>query len=64
LTLYGLGNDEPEIMGHALFEAPLPVRRGICMPEIGLDPYFVPTQFDCAGWYVIRPEIKGCTRSG
>jgi hypothetical protein len=29
------------------------------MPKIGLDPYFVPAQFDCAGWYVIRPEIKG-----
>ena len=26
---YGLGNDESEIMGHALFETPLPVRRGI-----------------------------------
>ncbi len=22
-------------------------------------PYFVPAQFDCAGRYVIRPEIKG-----
>jgi hypothetical protein len=20
---------------------------------------FIPAQFDCAGWYVIRPEIKG-----
>ena len=29
------------------------------MPEIGLDPNFVPAQFDFARRYVIRPEIKG-----
>ena len=29
------------------------------MLEIGLDPYFASAQFDCAGRYVIRPEIKG-----
>src|ERR1700693_5733270 len=31
------------------------------MPEIGLDPYFASALFDCAGRYVIRPEIKSAT---
>jgi hypothetical protein len=46
-------------VGEAIGKPLTPVRRGICIIERGLHPYFAIAQFDREDRYVIRPKIKG-----
>jgi hypothetical protein len=59
LTVHGLGNDEPEIVGEAISKPLTPVRDRIGITERGLHPDIAISQFDREGWYVVRPQIKG-----
>ena len=59
LTMHGLGDDEPEVVGEAVRKPLTPMRSGIDMTDRGLHPDFAIAQFDREDRYVVRPKIKG-----
>ena len=60
LAPHGLGDDQVEIVGQALLQAPTPMSGRVGMAEDGLHPYLARlAHLDRAGRHVVGPEIEG-----
>src|SRR5262249_36196020 len=59
LTMRGLGDDEPEVVGEAVRKPLSPVPGGIGITERRLQPDFTIAEFDREDRYVVRPQIEG-----
>ena len=57
--MHGLGDDEAEVVGEAVFKPLTPVRGGIGMTERRLHPDVAIAHLDRADRYVVRPKIEG-----
>ena len=57
--MHGLGDDEAEIVGEAVFKPLTQVRGGIGMTERGLHPDVPIAHLDRAGRHVVRPQVEG-----
>ena len=58
LTMHRLGDDEADVMGKAVREPLLPVRRGIGMRERRLHPDVAIAHRDRARYHVVCPEVE------
>ena len=60
LALHGLGDDQVEIVGEALLQAPAPMSGWVGMAEGRPHPYLTRlADLDRAGRHVVSPEIEG-----
>ena len=60
LAPHGLGDDQVEIVGQALLQAPTPMSGWVGMAEDGLHPHLAGlAHLDRAGRHVVGPEIEG-----